>query len=239
VDFDEVRREIERETARICGPAQGVDSEPIHLRVHSPTVPTLTLVDLPGLTRVPVGDQPTDVASRIESMALKFVRDPQTLLLAVTSATDDLATSAALELARKVDPRGLRTLGVLTKCDRVDAGAGSAVTAALRNAVVPLRLGWVGVVCRGPRSEREGVTLLEQRGLEESFFGRHPAFQRLGRRAGCGFLAQRLAQTVLESARAQLPRIREDLQAELLVHERAAGMDRRGVRGGDYAEGEG
>ena len=52
VDFGEIRREIEQETFRVAGQNKGVSKLPIHLRIHSPNVLDLTLVDLPGLTKV-------------------------------------------------------------------------------------------------------------------------------------------------------------------------------------------
>jgi len=54
VDFAEIRREIEQETFRVAGQNKGVSKLPIHLRIHSPNVLDLTLVDLPGLTKVRV-----------------------------------------------------------------------------------------------------------------------------------------------------------------------------------------
>jgi hypothetical protein len=51
-DFGEIRKEIEQETFRVAGQNKGVSKLPIHLRIHSPNVLDLTLVDLPGLTKV-------------------------------------------------------------------------------------------------------------------------------------------------------------------------------------------
>jgi dynamin 1-like protein len=52
VDFAEIRGEIEQETFRVAGQNKGVSKLPIHLRIYSPRVLDLTLVDLPGLTKV-------------------------------------------------------------------------------------------------------------------------------------------------------------------------------------------
>jgi dynamin 1-like protein len=51
-DFAEVRREIENETSRIAGNNKGINRQPINLKIYSPHVLSLTLVDLPGLTKV-------------------------------------------------------------------------------------------------------------------------------------------------------------------------------------------
>ena len=113
----EIRDEIVRDTEAKTGKNAGISPQPINLRIFSPTVVTLTLVDLPGLTKVPVGDQPKDIERQIREMVLKYISRPSCIILAVTAANTDLANSDGLKLAREVDPEGLRTIGVLTKID--------------------------------------------------------------------------------------------------------------------------
>lgn len=110
-DFDRVRDEIEAETDRSVPSEKGISSEPIRLRIFSPYVLTMTLVDLPGMTRVPVGDQPVDIERQIRRLILKYISAPSCIILAVTPANQDLASSDALELAKKADPDGNRTIG--------------------------------------------------------------------------------------------------------------------------------
>ena len=69
----------------------------------------LTLVDLPGMTKVPVGDQPPDIEIMIRSMLLQFITKPNCLVLAVSPANSDLANSDALKIAKEVDPEGKST----------------------------------------------------------------------------------------------------------------------------------
>ena len=71
----------------------------------------MTLIDLPGLTKVPLGDQPADIEHQIRSMLLSYIQRDSCLILAVTPGNIDLATSDALQLAKEVDPSGL--FGVL------------------------------------------------------------------------------------------------------------------------------
>ena len=138
-DFDEIRDEIVKDTEKITGKNAGVSPMPINLRVFSPNVLTLTLVDLPGLTKVPVGDQPKDIEKQIKDMILKYISKSNAIILAVTGANTDLANSDGLKLAREVDPEGIRTIGVLTKIDLMDAGTD--VVDILAGRVIPLRLG--------------------------------------------------------------------------------------------------
>ena len=111
-----------RETESKTGRNAGISPAPINLRIYSPNVLTLTLVDLPGLTKVPVGDQPRDIERQIREMVLKQISKPNAIILAVTAANTDLANSDGLKLAREVDPEGQRTIGVLTKVDLMDEG---------------------------------------------------------------------------------------------------------------------
>jgi dynamin 1-like protein len=138
-DFNEIRNEIDRETEKTTGKNGGVSPNPINLRIFSPNVVTLTLVDLPGLTKVPVGDQPKDIEKLIKDMILKVITKPNAIILAVTGANTDLANSDGLKLAREVDPDGVRTIGVLTKIDLMDQGTD--VVDILAGRVIPLRLG--------------------------------------------------------------------------------------------------
>eukprot|EP00166_Cyanidium_caldarium_P000202 ctg_1073.g448 len=121
-NFDDVRSEIERETDRVTGKNKGISPKAINLRVYSPHVVNLTVVDLPGLTKVPVGDQPSDIERLIRAMVLSYIERPNAIILAVHPATNDLATSDALQIARIADPEGKRTVGVITKLDLMDKG---------------------------------------------------------------------------------------------------------------------
>jgi dynamin 1-like protein len=134
-DFGRIREEIVKETEAKTGRNGGISPIPINLRIFSPHVRhaaalsqlsslipiaqvlTLTLVDLPGLTKVPVGDQPKDIEKQIRDMILKFITKSNAIILAVTAANTDLANSDGLKLAREIDPDGARTIGVLTKVD--------------------------------------------------------------------------------------------------------------------------
>ena len=91
---------------------QGVCHDPINLKIYSPKVLTLTLVDLPGITKVPVGDQPEDIELQIRDMLLTYICNPNSIILAVTAANTDIATSEALKLAKEVDPEGMSILSL-------------------------------------------------------------------------------------------------------------------------------
>lgn len=157
------------------GKNAGISPQPINLRIYSPNVLTLTLVDLPGLTKVPVGDQPRDIERQIRDMVLKYISKPNAVILAVTAANTDLANSDGLKLAREVDPDGTRTVGVLTKVDLMDQGTD--VVDILAGRVIPLRLGYVPVVNRGQRDIDQRKEVSAALEAEKQFFEGHPSYR--------------------------------------------------------------
>lgn len=66
----------------------------------------LTLIDLPGMTKVPVGDQPPDIEILIKNMLMEFITRDSCLILAISPANSDLANSDALKISKEVDPQG-------------------------------------------------------------------------------------------------------------------------------------
>jgi dynamin 1-like protein len=109
---EEIRREIEAETMRHTQKRGTIVSPvPITLRIVSPNLPGLSMVDMPGLTKVPIDGQPKSIVVELENMARDYVKHENVIILAVTPANADLATSDALRLAREVDPTGERTVG--------------------------------------------------------------------------------------------------------------------------------
>lgn len=189
-NFDEIREEIVRETDAKTGKNAGISPEPINLRIYSPNVLTLTLVDLPGLTKVPVGDQPKDIEKQIRDMLMKFITKSNAIILAVTAANTDLANSDGLKLAREVDPEGVRTIGVLTKIDLMDQGTD--VVDILAGRVIPLRLGYVPVINRGQRDIDQKKKISAALEAERSFFENHPSYKSKAQYCGTPFLARKL-----------------------------------------------
>ncbi|KAF1775047.1 Dynamin-type guanine nucleotide-binding (G) domain [Phytophthora cactorum] len=167
-DFNEIRREIEKETDRITGKNKGISNKSINLKVFSPYVLNLTLVDLPGITKVPVGDQPVNIEEQIRDMCTEFITNPNSIILAVTSANTDLANSDALKMAREIDPEGQRTIGVLTKLDLMDDGTDAMDM--LQGRVIPLKKGYVGVVNRSQADINSKLSIRDSLVKEQNFF---------------------------------------------------------------------
>uniref|UniRef100_A0A1I8MGP2 Dynamin n=1 Tax=Musca domestica TaxID=7370 RepID=A0A1I8MGP2_MUSDO len=216
--FDEIRKEIEDETDRVTGSNKGISNIPINLRVYSPHVLNLTLIDLPGLTKVAIGDQPVDIEQQIRNMILQFIRKETCLILAVTPANTDLANSDALKLAKEVDPQGIRTIGVITKLDLMDEGTDARDI--LENKLLPLRRGYIGVVNRSQKDIEGRKDIHAALAAERKFFLSHPSYRHIADRLGTPYLQRVLNQQLTNHIRDTLPGLRDKLQKQMLALEK-------------------
>ncbi|RYQ82619.1 hypothetical protein Ahy_B10g101201 isoform C [Arachis hypogaea] len=214
-DFSEIRREIQAETDREAGGNKGVSDKQIRLKIFSPNVLDITLVDLPGITKVPVGDQPSDIEARIRTMIMSYIKTPTCLILAVTPANSDLANSDALQMAGVADPEGNRTIGVITKLDIMDRGTDARNL--LLGKVIPLRLGYVGVVNRSQEDILMNRSIKDALIAEEKFFRSRPVRDGLADSCGVPQLAKKLNQILAQHIKAVLPGLRARISTSLVA----------------------
>eukprot|EP00127_Corallochytrium_limacisporum_P000881 Clim_evm14s29 gene=Clim_evmTU14s29 len=238
-NFEEVRQEIQAETERVCGSGSltkgtangdgdekgsstvkaGVSSQPINLRIYSPRVLNLSLVDLPGLTRVATNGQGEDISKEIHDMVLSYIRNPNAIILAISPANYDIANSEALRIAKTVDPDGMRTIGVLTKVDIMDHGTDCVDI--LTGQTYPLSLGFVAVVNRSQRDIMEFKDIDSALRDEEDFFRTHLAYSKIHRRyCGTAHLAHKLQKLLMAHVRDALPALKSRVKT-LLTRTRA------------------
>ena len=205
-DFNKVRETIESLTDKVCVGEKNIVDQPIVLNVYSQTCPDLTLVDLPGVTRVPVGKQPKNIEEITKNMAKRYVSDPLTIILCVIAANSDIATSDGLKLAKEIDTGGVRTIGVLTKLDIMDAGTDA--RKALMNEEIPLKLGYVGVKNRSKQDLVNKLPMSEMVKKEKEFFRSHPVYKNMPQGyLGTDILIQKLTKIYFKIIRENLPRI--------------------------------
>ncbi|XP_053600362.1 dynamin-1-like protein isoform X8 [Plodia interpunctella] len=203
-DFDEIRQEIERETDRMAGSNKGICPEPISLKIYSTTVVNLTLVDLPGITKIPIGDQPEDIENQIRNLIIKYISNPNSIILAVTAANTDMATSEAIKMAKEVDPDGRRTLAVVTKLDLMDAGTDAIDI--LCGRVIPVKLGIIGVVNRSQQDIIDRKTIGDALKDEATYLQRK--YPTIATRNGTPYLAKTLNRLLMHHIRDCLPELK-------------------------------
>ena len=212
-DFDQICQEIIDETERVVGSGRNVSTQPIRLTLWSPHVLNLTLVDLPGLTKVAIEGQDPAIVQQIEDMVLGFIKKENSLILAVTPANQDLANSDALNIARRVDPAGDRTVGVITKIDLMDAGTNAREI--LENHVYPLKLGYIGVINRSQHDIDTKKSMAAARKSEREFFENSNDYSDLADRCGTAYLEQVLNRLLMEHIRTCMPNLRRTVQTML------------------------
>ncbi len=208
-DFSEIRAEIQRETERISGKNKGISNKSINLKIFSPHVLNLTLVDLPGITKVPTGDQPEDVEEQIRAMCYEFISNPNAIILAVTAANQDLVNSDGLKMARSVDPDGERTIGVLTKVDIMDHGTDCVDV--LANRVIPLRRGYIAVCNRSQKDIMDNRSIRDGLAKEQMYFMKHAKYRNMLSKCGTQNLARMLNQILMIHIRDCLPDIKSKI----------------------------
>jgi replication fork clamp-binding protein CrfC len=209
-DFVLVRKEIQDETDRSVGSSKAISSHPINLRIVSPKVLNLTLIDLPGLTKVAIGDQPHDVSIQIKSMIMEFIQNDNCLILAISPANADIANSDALQLAKEVDPSGRRTIGVLTKLDLMDEGTDCLDI--LTNKVIPLVHGFVGVVNRSQKDIDNNKNVSSAIAKEKEWFENHQVYTHISGQCGTKFLQEKLHKTLVNHIHENLPSLKKEIQ---------------------------
>ncbi|XP_027334199.1 dynamin-related protein 1E-like isoform X2 [Abrus precatorius] len=204
-DYALVRQEIQDETDRVTGRTKQISPVPIHLSIYSPHVVNLTLIDLPGLTKVAIEGQPETIVHDIENMVRSYVEKPNCIILAISPANQDIATSDAIKLAREVDPSGERTFGVLTKLDLMDKGTNALDV--LEGRSYRLQQPWVGIVNRSQADINKNVDMIFARRKEHEYFATSPDYGHLANKMGSEYLAKLLSQHLESVIRARIPTI--------------------------------
>ncbi|KAL2233791.1 UNVERIFIED_CONTAM: Dynamin-related protein 5A [Sesamum indicum] len=202
-DFAAVRKEIADETDRETGRSKQISAVPIYLSIYSPNVVNLTLIDLPGLTKVAVEGQPESIVMDIENMVRSYIEKPNCIILAISPANQDLATSDAIKISREVDPKGERTFGVLTKIDLMDKGTDAVDI--LEGKAYKLQFPWIGVVNRSQQDINKNVDMIAARRREREYFAQTPEYKHLAHRMGSEHLGKVLSKHLEAVIKSRIP----------------------------------
>lgn len=217
IDFTEIRNEIIKQTNKLIGNNKGITDKPINLKIYSPHVLNLTLVDLPGITRIPIGDQPKDIEIQIRNMWLTYIKNKNAIILAVTPANMDLTTSDSLQIAKTVDVDCIRTLGVITKIDLMDKGTDAVDI--LNNKIYPLKLGYIAIINRSQNDINNNKTIKDAIIYENSFFSNNEIYNNVKHLCGTKLLSVKLNNILINHIKLTLPELKLKIKKLVLENE--------------------
>ncbi|EAR96322.2 dynamin central region family protein (macronuclear) [Tetrahymena thermophila SB210] len=215
-DFQMVKQNIDKLTNNVAGANKGIVDKPIVLTIYSSTCPDLTIVDLPGITKIPIRgtDQTQDIEKITKEMAARYCKDPKTIILCVIPANADITTSDGLMMARQLDPQGSRTIGCITKIDIMDKGTDA--RRLLTGEDVGLKLGYVGIKNRSQADINEKKTVLQSLDDERKFFSTSPIYSSLpSSLLGTRSLTNKLTDVLYTHIRTCLPQIISEIQKQI------------------------
>ncbi|OJD32591.1 dynamin gtpase [Diplodia corticola] len=221
--------------------AEGVNKGPsfsadiLRIEVVGKTGLHLTIVDLPGLISVSNDEQTEEDVEIVSDLVNTYLESSRTIILAVVQANNDIANQGIIQRARKFDPQGQRTVGIITKPDLINHGTEGRIAALARNEdTTKLKLGFFLLKNPSPLDLDTGLGADERRRRELAFFAASPWKEqhldpgRVGADALSAFL-QNLLDAHIER---ELPKVRREVEALLAQTEQdleAMGQERSNV----------
>ncbi|EAR82319.1 dynamin central region family protein (macronuclear) [Tetrahymena thermophila SB210] len=212
-DFEEVKQRIEIITKELAGEGKKIVDETITLTIFQTNCPTLTLIDLPGMTLNSIEDQ-EDVEIVTQEMTLKYIQEETTIILCVIPINSDLENSLALKLSRNVDKVGSRTIGVLTMIDIMNPGTNCEKV--LRNQQIPLKHRYYGMKPRNQKDINNNVTVELAIQNEYEYFSNHEIYKEFADYTGTAALTHKLSTLLDSHIRHFLPDIFKKIYSTLL-----------------------
>ena len=215
-DFKEVKQKIAELTDKNAGTKKNIRDTPIVLTVKSHTCPDLTIIDLPGITRIPVkdSDQHANIEEITKGIIRKYCEDSRTIILCVIPANADLATSDALKFSQELDPHGLRTIGVITKIDIMDRGTNARKV--LLGEEIPLRLGYIGIKNRSQQDIFDNISVKKALENEKEFFRFDPSYSNISKEyLGTEALVTKLTRIMYAHIRFNLSNIVKEVEEKI------------------------
>jgi hypothetical protein len=212
-ELNNVSDEIEEITSSIAGQSKNISHKPIFIKIYSPHVPNLSLVDLPGLTTVACTDkgQPKDIGDQIKKLVKSYIQNDRSLILAVMPAPSDVETDIGLGLIKECDPHGKRTIGILTKPDLMnkEMNVANYIT---NNVSKDLQFDH-GYYLVKNRSSDDNITMEEGIEQENKYFQQHPAYSKLDQqnRLGIVNLGSGLSFVLINSIKKLLPDVIKEI----------------------------
>ncbi|CAK5274279.1 unnamed protein product [Mycena citricolor] len=142
----------------------------ISLQITGPDISDLAFVDLPGLiASVSRGGDNRDI-KMVENLVASYISKPSCVILLTVACETDFENQGAHNLTKQYDPLGKRTIGVLTKPDRIPSGEESNWIPFIRNEQETLENNWYCVKQPSSQDIKLGITWQNARSAENDFF---------------------------------------------------------------------
>ena len=169
------------------------------------------MVDLPGITRIPIDGQDPMIEKVTKGMAARYCGDPRTIILCVLPANADMTTSDGLQMARELDPKGIRTIGVITKIDIMDKGTNA--KRMIEGKDVQLRLGFIGIKNRSQQDIIDRISVKQAIEKEQLYFSTHPIYSSMNQQVlGIFNLTNKLTKILFTHIKHSLPDIMKEIK---------------------------
>ena len=208
-DFRSLTKFLQKKMIEAANSSLGITSAPVVVKIFSSTGVNLSLIDMPGLTKIALSDQNENFPQLIEDINKTYIQNPNSILLAVSPANVDVANSDALRLAREFDPKGKRTIGVFTKMDLVEDP--NTILKAFEGRAYNLKLGYYGIVCRNQKDINNQMTINSALNKEKTFFNQNSLFVAYHMNCGIPNLMYQLNKCLLTKIKQTLPYVKTTL----------------------------
>ncbi|KAJ5752683.1 hypothetical protein N7520_009600 [Penicillium odoratum] len=185
----------------------------LKIELSGPDHRHLSVVDVPGLFHNPTKFQTEEDRAIIRKLIEDYMTDKRTIILAVMDARNNLANQEVFSMARAADPAGKRTVGIVTKCDALQAGDEAGILRIAKNEVEHLTHGWFAVRNRSTQEIKEGVSIEGRHQREKAFFSTVQPWTGLRKdRVGIKALKSFLGHLLYDHIRSEFPAVVADIE---------------------------
>ncbi|CAM4811195.1 unnamed protein product [Rotaria magnacalcarata] len=194
-DFSTIASKVIACTIKLTGNQHDVSALPIYLTVYKKSIQEdLTLIDLPGITRNPVGGQSKDIYEKTVKLIMRYIEPPTAIILHVIPSSVDFTTSESIKISKEYDPNGERQLIAASKIDKYDKGIGDKLQEEID----------------------QNISFQHMRRREQDFFTSSKAFENVPPQyLGCEQLVKRFASIQQTRIRSTLPGILQELTDQI------------------------
>lgn len=185
----------------------------LRIEKSGPTQSHLTIVDLPGLIQTSSLSQSQEDVDDIKEISEHYMKNSRTIILAIVSAAYDFANQSIIQLARKYDPKGARTIGVITKPDKAEGSRLDEYVDLAKNRHIKLNLGWH--VIRNRTLHESHLTIKQRRQAELQFFTKEKWRSLKKTDVGVENLRVKLSHQQQRHFRNEIPKVQIEIAQEL------------------------